>query len=111
MVYSNHSNDFIASITNIQRNYKHIILYRFSEMITIFNSEIQKIQGGEEVYEKFERLMKEKGVTAYQVSKATGIPSSTFSEWKYGKYTPKVDKLMKVAEYFEVPLEHFIKAS
>ena len=30
-------------------------------------------------------------------------------EWKSGKYTPKVDKLQKIADYFKVPLETLIK--
>ena len=61
------------------------------------------------MYEKFEKLMKEKGVNASQVSRETGIGQVTFSEWKHGKYTPKMDKLMKLAEYFGVPLEYFAK--
>ena len=61
------------------------------------------------LYENFEKLCKEKGVTPYLVSKHTGIATSTLTEWKKGKYTPKVDKLMKIAEFFGVPLETFIK--
>lgn len=34
------------------------------------------------MYEVFEQLLQKFGVTAYQVSKATGIPQSTLSNWK-----------------------------
>ena len=53
-------------------------------------------------YRKFEELVRKNGVTAYAVSKATGIPSSTFSDWKKGKSKPKIEKLQKIAKYFDV---------
>lgn len=61
------------------------------------------------MYDKFRKLLEERGVTAYQVGKETGISQAMFSEWKHGKYAPKVDKLMKLADYFGVPLEYFVK--
>ena len=60
-----------------------------------------------EMYKKFEELLKTNGCTAHKVSKATGIPGSTFTEWKKGKYQPKSDKLQKIADYFGVPLGYF----
>lgn len=59
------------------------------------------------MYEVFDDLMKQKGVTATDVSKATGIARSNFTDWKMGRATPKIDKLQKIAEYFDVPLETF----
>ena len=61
------------------------------------------------MYEKFERLLEERGVTAYQVAKETGIATSTLSEWKNKTYKPKVEKLLILAEYFSVPLDYFLK--
>lgn len=61
------------------------------------------------MYEKFQKLLDEKKVTTYRVSQDTGIPTSTFSDWKNGRYTPKIDKLMKLADYFGVPIEYFLK--
>ena len=59
------------------------------------------------MYEVFEMLCKEKGVNATNVSKATGIPRSIFTDWKKGRSTPKSDKLQLIADYFDVPLETF----
>ena len=59
------------------------------------------------MYQIFERLIKEKGVTAYRVSKDTGIPQATLSDWKNGRSKPKFDKLMTLAKYFGVPVEYF----
>lgn len=61
------------------------------------------------MYKKFEKLLAENNVTAYQVAQATGIASATLSAWKSGVYTPKLDKLLKIAEFFDVPLEYFVK--
>lgn len=58
------------------------------------------------MYEMFEKLMAENGLSAYKVSLATGISQSTLSDWKSGNYTPKVDKLQKIADFFGVPLEY-----
>ena len=59
------------------------------------------------MYEIYERLRNEKGVTDYEVAKQTGIPTATLSNWKAKRYTPKFDKIAKIAEYFGVPLETF----
>lgn len=59
------------------------------------------------MYNKIEMLMKEKGVTPTDVSKATGIPRSNFTDWKKGRAKPKVDKLKLLSDYFQVPLETF----
>lgn len=57
-------------------------------------------------YEMVEKLVQENGLSIYKLSKATGIPTSTFSNWKNGKFAPKDDKRKRIAEYFGVPLEY-----
>lgn len=59
------------------------------------------------MYEKFERLCEERGVTAYRVAKETGITTAAISNWKNGKYNFKADKLKKIADYFGVELDYF----
>ncbi len=61
------------------------------------------------MYKNFNSLLKKKKLTAYAVSKATGLSPTVFSDWKSGKSKPKVDKLIKIAEFLEVPLEELIK--
>lgn len=60
------------------------------------------------MYENFERLLKERGVTPYRVAKDTGIPCATLTNWKQGKYTPKIEKLQRIADYFGVPLSYLL---
>ena len=64
--------------------------------------------GGEKVYEKFQLLLDKSDKTAYMVAKETGISTSTFSNWKKGRYSPKVDKLKILADYFGVSIEYFL---
>ncbi len=59
------------------------------------------------MHEKYTKLRDERGLSDYQVSKETGIPRTTLSEWAAGKYEPKVDKIQKIANYFGVGLGYF----
>lgn len=61
------------------------------------------------MYEKFAKLLEERGVTAYRVGKETGLSTVVFSEWKSGKSKPKVDKLKRLADYFGVSIEYFLE--
>lgn len=60
------------------------------------------------MYSIFEQLLKQNKKTAYQVGKATGIATSTLSDWKKGKSTPKADKLAKIADYFDVSTDYLL---
>lgn len=61
------------------------------------------------MYERYVELRDKKGVTDYRVSKDTGISRSTFTDWKNGRSAPKVEKLLSLAKYFDVPVEYLIK--
>lgn len=60
------------------------------------------------MYEIFEKLLKERNITAYRVAKETGVTTATLTSWKQGKYTPKPEKLQKIADYLEVSLEYLM---
>ena len=57
-------------------------------------------------YETFDRLCKAKGVTAYKVAQETGVSTSTLSSWKASRYTPKDEKMQKIADYFGVTVKY-----
>ena len=59
-------------------------------------------------YSVFDALLKSHGISVYQLAKATGISSSTFSDWKNGRSTPKADKLARIADYFGVGLDELL---
>lgn len=58
------------------------------------------------MYKIFEQLLQKHGITAYKVSKETGITQSTLSDWKRGRSTPKTDNMKKIADYFGVSLDY-----
>lgn len=60
------------------------------------------------MYRKYAELRDSRNMTDYKVAHDTGIAASTLSDWKRGVYTPKVDKLMLIAKYFDVPIEYFL---
>ena len=62
------------------------------------------------MYSVFESLLKQHHCTAKKVSDATGIATSTFTDWKKGRYRPKIDKLQKIADFFEVSVSVFYES-
>lgn len=61
------------------------------------------------MYQKYAELRDNAGVTDYEVSKKTGVSTSTLTNWKYGRYVPKADKIKKIADYFQKPIEYFLE--
>lgn len=59
------------------------------------------------MYEKFLKLLELHNVKPADVARATGIYTSTFSDWKSGRSKPKMEKLQKIADYFGVPVSYF----
>lgn len=60
------------------------------------------------MYEKYAALRDKAGYTDYEVSKKTGVSTSTLTNWKYGRYNPKADKLLPIARLFNVCIEFFL---
>lgn len=60
------------------------------------------------MYEVLVKLLQQNNCKPSDVSKATGIPASTFTDWKKGRSVPKQEKLQKIADYFGVSLEYLM---
>lgn len=54
-------------------------------------------------YETYVEYRDKLGETDHTISVNTRIPKSTFSEWKRGKYTPKLEKQKLIAEKLNIP--------
>ena len=69
------------------------------------------LKGGSKLfsYKKYSELRDNKGLTDYEVSKNTNVQTSTLSNWKAGRYTPKSDKIKAIADYFGVSIEYFFE--
>lgn len=57
-------------------------------------------------YDRIFEIMKEKELTAYRVSKDTGISQASLADWRKGRSKPKIDKLQKLSEYFGVSIQY-----
>lgn len=60
------------------------------------------------MYQVYASLRDARGMKDYQVCKATGIATSTMSAWKKGLYTPKIEKLHKIAKLLGVTLDDLL---
>lgn len=60
------------------------------------------------MYEIFAKLLQEKGLKAADVTRATGIKSPVFSEWKKGKSKPNTEKMVKIANFLDVSVEYLL---
>lgn len=62
-------------------------------------------------YLKFKELCGIHNVTPYQVSNGTGgrISTAVLTQWKYGEYNLKLDKLSLIADFFKEPVTIFIE--
>ena len=66
------------------------------------------MKGRQIMYEIFEQLLQKYGLSAYKVSKETGITQSTLSDWKRGRSTPKTENMKKIADYFGVTVDYLM---
>ena len=56
-------------------------------------------------FEDVEKLMKARNMKMSDLARAAGVPYSTLTDWKAGRYTPKFDKQKKIADFFGVELK------
>lgn len=58
------------------------------------------------MYEIFEKLLNERGMSIAEFSRQTGISKSTLSDWKNGKFQLKDSKRRVIANFFGVSLDY-----
>lgn len=63
------------------------------------------------MYERYEKILAEKGLTSYQVSKATGVSQAVLSSWKVKRSKPKFISLKKIADFLGVSIEYLMGES
>lgn len=61
------------------------------------------------MYTKYAELRDKACVKDAEVAAATNIPKSTFTDWKSGRSKPKLEKLLKIAKFFNVSVEELIE--
>lgn len=88
----------ILHFLRVVKRYLLVFLRLFDFLLKVLNV-------GVEMYERFVELLQEEGITAYRVSKETGVTQTTLSDWKTGRAIPKTATLQKIADYFGVTLD------
>ena len=59
------------------------------------------------MYELIRQLCKKKGISVHALEKELGFSQGSISKMRTS--VPKVDRVMKIAKYFDVPVESFYK--
>ena len=57
-------------------------------------------------YEILAALLKENRITMYRLAKDLGFSQQTVANWCYGISEPKLSQLVRLADYFEVSIDH-----
>ncbi|MDO5397878.1 MAG: helix-turn-helix transcriptional regulator [bacterium] len=57
----------------------------------------------------FIQLLQNNNVTAYKLSKDTGITEGLISQWKSGRQLPKYDSLKILCDYFNVSADYLLE--
>jgi putative transcriptional regulator len=60
---------------------------------------------GDEVFNRIAMLRAERGVSRRQLADALGVHYQTVGYLERGEYSPSLHLALKLAEYFEVPVE------
>lgn len=58
---------------------------------------------------KFRQIRKQKGLTLKQVAEDTGVSTDLIGKYERGERKPKIETLVKLSEYYSVPIEYFSK--
>lgn len=59
----------------------------------------------DQVYNRIAMLRAERGISRRQLSEAVGVHYQTIGYIERGEYSPSLHLALRIAEYFEVPIE------
>ena len=62
------------------------------------------------IFEKLDKIMKEKGITAYKLEKDLGIKQTTFQNWKRGS-KPPAETIREIILYLKVSADEFYETN
>ena len=55
------------------------------------------------------KLIQDKDITAYKLSKDTGISEALISNWKTGRQLPKYDSIVLLCDYLGVSADYLLE--
>lgn len=60
------------------------------------------------MFGRIQLLMLQRGMNKTEFSKAIGVSSGNMSDWANGRSSPGVEKLIKIADFFDVSIDYLI---
>lgn len=60
------------------------------------------------MYAIYAKLRDEKGLKDADVARGSGVSKQLLSNWKNKGWTPKIEKLQKIADFLEVPIDYLV---
>lgn len=63
---------------------------------------------GKSAYERYCEIRNKLSYKDSDVAKGASITKSTFSDWKAGRYTPKQEKMQKIADFLGVTVDYIM---
>ncbi len=60
-------------------------------------------------YQRYREIADRTGLTDYTIAKMAGFSNVTMTDWKAGRYIPKIDKLKALAMVLGVTLEELLE--
>ena len=63
---------------------------------------------GQELYQEYAKARNAAGLCDYQVAKRAGLRPGVLTDWKRGRYTPKIDKLLKIGKQVGMTLDQLV---
>lgn len=60
------------------------------------------------ISERLKFLRKEKNLTQTEIAEQIGIKQNSYSDWETGKNEPSLEKLIVLADFFEVSLDWLV---
>lgn len=64
-------------------------------------------EGEKLIYDRIKELCTKKGISIYRLEKDLGFSSCSICKWKTS--SPSVDKVQKVADYFDVTVNYLLE--
>ena len=64
-----------------------------------------------DIVERIIQLIKERGITEYQLCKDCGISQSTFTTWKTEDRVPHTMRLKTIADYLNVSIDYLVNGT
>ncbi len=58
--------------------------------------------------QSFQRILEEKGLSRYRLSKESGIAINRIDDWYHGKFSPSLDKAIELAKFFNCTVDYLL---